>query len=287
MLHFDYKIKKAADFEAQGKTLHAVQIYMSIINDDKTYALAYIKLANLYDRTGYSESAISLLKKYLTETGDDVEIRLFLGQILLKNDLWQEAIEAFSVFDPEERPLIAFFTGYAHFMLREFEISRVHFNNFLEYDKSTEFQAETYLYLAKVHVELGVFDEALKYAKMIEEVYHNNWELHLTMAIIFYNTGMYSHSVTSINKAIKLNEKEPSLYEWAGKANFKLGDYKGAEKYFLKFIENSEASSEAYSFLALTYLNTRKIKEAKNYFDLALSLDPANEIALDGRKKCN
>jgi tetratricopeptide (TPR) repeat protein len=98
---------------------------------------------------------------------------------------------------------------------------------------------------------------------------------------------MYLHAVGSIEKALELNPQENSLKEWAGKIYFKLGDYLNAEKFFLEFVNNSEESAAAYSYLGLVYLNSNKIKDAKKYFDLALQLDPANEIALDGKKKCS
>jgi len=96
---------------------------------------------------------------------------------------------------------------------------------------------------------------------------------------------MYSHSSSHIEKAIRLNKDNPELYEWAGKSALKNGDYVKAESYFLHFISISQASSETYSYLGLACLNNKKPKDAINYFEMALTLDPQNEVALDGKNK--
>jgi tetratricopeptide (TPR) repeat protein len=284
--HIEYKIKKAADLESEGKYLHAMQIYNNIIDSEPKYSLAYVKLADLYDRLGKHESAIKLLANFLHEFSDDNEVRLFLGQILINHSQWNDAVDILSYFNPQEQPLASFLLGYAGFMNNEPEIAKINFKNFLAYSNNIEFNAEALLYLAKININLKEYDEAFESAKKAEEIFGYNWEVHLTYAIINYHKGMYLHALGSVEKAIELNPQEFSLKEWAGKIHFKLGDYINAEKYFLEFVNNSEASAAAYSFLGLVYLNSNKIKDAKKYFDLALKLDPDNEIALDGKKKC-
>jgi tetratricopeptide (TPR) repeat protein len=286
MQHIEYKIKKASDLESEGKMLHAIQVYTNIIDTEPKYSLAYVKLADLYDRIGKHNSAINLLSNFLHEYSDDKEVRLFLGQILINHSLWNDAIEILSYFSPQEQPLAYFLLGYAYFMNNEFEIARINFNNFLSSSNNVEFNAEANIYIAKINIALKDYDEAFKAAKKAEDIFGYNWEVHLIYSIINYNKGMYLHALGFIEKSLELNPQEISLKEWAGKIYFKLGDYINAEKFFLEFISNSNGSASAYSYLGLVYLNSNKIKSAKKYFDLALRLDPSNEIALDGKKKC-
>jgi tetratricopeptide (TPR) repeat protein len=285
--HLEYKLKKAADLESEGKYLHAMQIYNNVINSEPGYSLAYVKLADLYDRLGKHDSAIKLLYNFLHEYSDDNEVRLFLGQILINHSQWSDAIEILSFFTPQEQPLASFLLGYAGFMNNELEIAKINFKNFLAYSNNIEFNAEAFLYLAKININLKEYDEAFEYAKKADDIFGYNWEVHFTYAKINYHKGMYLHALGSIEKAVELNPQEFTLKEWAGKIHFKLGDYINAEKFFLEFVNNSDASASAYSYLGLVYLNSKKIKDAKKYFDLALKLDPANEIALDGKEKCH
>lgn len=285
MLQLDYQLKKAADFEAQGKFLHAVQVYHSVISQNPNYKIAYIRLATLYDRMGKLDASVNLLRQYIETIEDDKDIRLFLGEIFLKNSRWDEAIEVLSSILVEEQPVVSFFLGYGFFMLKEFHLARVHFTNFLSGDTNSEYHFETYVYLTRLCIELELYEDGLNYVKMAEAIF-SNWETSQLSGIIYYNQGMYYHATISFEKAIKQNDKEIGLLEWAGKAYLRHGDFANAQKYLLKYVNSAEASADAYTSLALACLNLQKTEEANGYFEMALALDPQNPVALVGKKKC-
>jgi tetratricopeptide (TPR) repeat protein len=286
MIQIDYQLKKAADFEAQGKFLHAVQVYHTLISEHQDNKLAYIRLATLYDRMNKLEASVNLLRKYIETISDDKDIRLFLGEIFLKNSRWDEAIEVLSAILVEEQPVVSFFLGFGFFMLKEYEFAKIHFTNFLASNANSEYHYETYIYLTKLTIETESYEDALNYVKLAEKMFAS-WETNQLSGVIFYNQGMFYHATVAFEKAIKQNEKELSLLEWAGKAYLKLGDFDNARKYLLKFVESTDANSEAYSSLALACMNLQKSDEANNYFEMALNLDPKNEVALTGKKKCS
>jgi tetratricopeptide (TPR) repeat protein len=97
---------------------------------------------------------------------------------------------------------------------------------------------------------------------------------------------MYTHAVSSISKALKLNAGEPEVYRWAGKIFLKVGEYLKAEEYFQKYVGMVEyPASEIYSELGDAYLKTNKTANALQYYELALKLDPLNKFAAEGKKK--
>ena len=68
----------------------------------------------------------------------------------------------------------------------------------------------------------------------------------------------------------------------------KIGDYLKAEKNLLKFIESiDDASSDIYTKLADACLKREKAKDALNYYEIALKIDPENNSALEGIKKAD
>lgn len=279
------KIEKAQRFAVEGKILHAVQLYTKIIEEYPESFEASFGLAGLYEKLENIDAAENVLSELLEENSDNKEVRLFFGHFLFRQGKWNETIEILSFFSPDEIPLASFFVGYSHYMLLEYELARISFENFVKSGKETEFLQDAYIYLAKTHINLTNFDLALLYAKQAEAYYSNYYELHLLFAIIYYYLTMTAHAVTSIEKTIKLNKSDLSVNEWAGKIYLKSGDYKKAEKYLTKFIEeSSEVSPEIYSHLGITYLYTNKIKDAENYFNLALKFDPKNKVALEAVK---
>ena len=99
---------------------------------------------------------------------------------------------------------------------------------------------------------------------------------------------MYTHSSESILEGIKLKPDETLLYEWAGKIYLKLNNFVKAKKYFEKHIDLKESiTSNDYFYLADACLKSGELKEALNFFDTAIKLDPGNSLALKGKEKTN
>ena len=284
----DHKLKVAADYEAQGKPLHAIQLYNTVINEYPDFTETYFYLAELYEKMRNLEPAFNLLYKLLDSNPENNEVRLYLGQFLLRNSKWEEAIEVLSLILPEENHIVSFFLGYSHFVLKEYEMSKINFLNYVSFNEQTELLHEANLYLAKIEMELGNFDSALKYAKKTDMIYANFWELNLIYGIIYYNLGMYAHGIVPIEKAIRLNPNEAASYEWGGKIYLKLGDYLKAEKLFLQYIEHMDnVSSDIYTKLGEACLKASKTEDALTYFDVALKLDPENSFARKGKENAS
>lgn len=276
-------MKIASDFESAGKPLHAVQIYKNLIENFPAYAEAYFNLADLYEYLGNAQPAIVLLQNFLDHEPGNKEMRLFLVQYLLRNKKWKEANDVLNFILPEENPVVSFFLGYSHYMLKEFEIAKTNFLDFIAGEEQSELLQEAYLYLAKIEIELSNFEDALAFAKKAEVLYDNFWELNLIIAISYFHLGMYAHAIVPIEKAKKLNSKEAALSEWAGRIYLKSRDFLKAEENFLKYIELTEsASSGLYSDLGEACFRGKKPKDALVYYEIALRLDPENQSAQAG-----
>jgi len=287
-LHIDhraqYKLKTAREFEAQTKPLHAIQIYLLLINDYPEFTEPYFRLAEIYENLGRLNSAIDLFEKISNMQPYDNDVKLYYGQFLIRNAKWEKAIEVLSFISSEEEPILFYFTGYAYFMLKDFELAKVNFLSFIISDEQPEIIQEAYLYLAKIEIELKEFNSALRFAKRAEVLFSDFWELHIIYAQIYFNLDMTNHAIKSVENALRFNSKESRVFVWAGKVYFKNNDYKKAEKYFSKFIEMSkDISSEDFTLMAEVYLHNGKFRKAVTYFDSAVKLDPKNKTAVEGK----
>ena len=119
-----YKLKTARDFEAQSKPLYAIQIYLLLINDYPKFTEPYFRLAEIYETMGKLNSAIDLFEKISNLQPEDKDVKLYYGQFLIRNAKWEKAIEVLSFISSEEEPIVFYFTGYAYFMLKDFELSK-------------------------------------------------------------------------------------------------------------------------------------------------------------------
>lgn len=283
-----HKMKLASGYEMQGKFLHAVQIYNSIISERPDYTDAYFALGEAYEKLGNIDPAIEMIRNFLKANPENKEVRIYLSEFLMRNKRWDEANEILSYILPEEEPVISFFLGYSHFMQKDYEVARINFLNFLKHGEPEEMLQEATLYLAKVDINLKNFKSALEFLKKTEIVYSNFWEWNLLISVVYYNLGMYAHAILPVQKSLKLNLQEKSIHKWAGKIYLRTGDYQKAEKQFLAYIDSGEnAEADIYTELAEACLKSKKPTDALAYFEIALKLDPENNFAAEGKKSAN
>ena len=281
-----FKLKLASAFISEGKNLHAIQIYLKLIEETKRQEI-YFQLAELYEDMGFVDSGKKILSDLVQLNVNDHDITLYFGQYLLRNSRWIESIEVLATIS-DTMPAALFLMAYSNMMLNNFELAKEQFTDFISYDEKNDLKQEANLYLAKIEYELHNYNSALNYATNAQYLYSDFWELNLTLAKVYYSLDMFTHAIKPIQKAIKLNSKDPSVQEFAGKIYFQLQDFVKAEKFFSEYIElSSEVSAEIYTLLAKCYVRQRKIYEANLFFELALKVDPDFQPAISGKFEIN
>lgn len=282
---FQNKIKKARELEAQGKILHAVQIYESLINEFPEIPESYIHLADIFQARGQKESAEKIIRSIFERQSDNYEIALYFSQFLMQNEKWDEAIKLLLDLTSDD-PFAAYLTGYCYFKKEEYDLAKEHLLNFVKSDEEPELILEAYFILAKSEFELQEYEDALKHAKKAELIFNDDWELYLIYAKIYYKFKMYTHSYESIKKGIKINGNKTLLHRWAGKINLKLENFSVAMEHFRKYIDlKDRITSEDYTSLADACFQAGELNNALVYFESALKLNPESKQALDGRDK--
>ena len=278
-----YKLSLASQLQSEGKHLYAIQVLKSLMLESNDEHI-YFQLAELYEDLGFIKSGQNILNDLQTIYPENLDVKLYIGQFLLRNSQWFDAIEILNEVSTS-KPTAIFLIGYSYMMLNEFELASDYFRRFITSGDNGELKQEANLYLAKIEYELQNFDLALKYAENAKYIYSNFWELNLILAKVYYSLGMFTHAQKPIQKALKHSTKEPAILEFAGKIFFALEDYHKAEFYFSEYIEqSSEISAEIYTLLARSFLKQKKEKEAGLFFNLALQIDPEYLPAADGVK---
>ena len=285
---FFHKLEIGGRFEAEGRHLHALQVYRKLVDDFPAESSAPMALAGLLEKTSNTESARAILLDAIEKIPENKALRLFAGHFFFRQEAWTETIDILSYLAPEEEPAATFFIAYAYYMLKNYQLASRHFLQYISSAPDKEFTQDAYVYLTKIHVCLEDFENALVYIRKAEEFYSGYHELHLLFAIIYYNMQMTAHAQTAIDKALKLNKNDETTMEWAGKISFQSGDYKKAEKFFKKIVNHADSiDAELLVNLAYACLNNKKAKEAKEYFETILQLFPSHKGAKDGIKKLN
>ena len=285
-LQIEFKLNNAKKFATSGKYLHASQLYKSLIEDFPDNSEPYFQLAELYQDQNLSKEAENLLLSYLVGHPDRIDVIIYLAQIYLQSSKWDEMIEILSSVTPAEDPISVFLIGHAYFMLEDFEIAKINFENFLKFNIEPELFYETQLFLSKIYLSQNKFNKALEYAKKSEKFYSNYWEVKFIYAKIYLSTKMINHAIKNIETCIKMNTANYKVYKLAGEIYYKAEDFIKSEEFFVKSINlNDNNSTELYIKLADICIKNKKNYEAVNYYDLALKINSKHNIALKGKKK--
>lgn len=271
-LNIEAQFKKAATYIYEGKNLAAIQIYKKLISIKESERNATIKLADLYDQAGQTNSAIELFNTYLDRNSDDDEIIKLVSYFLVRNSLFNDAEKFISKFHGVKDENMDFLKGIVNFHTGRFAVTQKLFSEFIDEYASSELLPSVSFYLSKIYLLNSQYDLALKSIKKSIEITTNNAEYYKVEAEIYFKKEMYYHANESINKALKLN---PSVIEWRHfqiKILILLDEIKKAKDKLTSAIDESDSSAEILHLIGNWYLKNKDIPEANKYFEIAKSI---------------
>jgi tetratricopeptide (TPR) repeat protein len=264
-----HKLKQARDFESQGKYLHSIQIYHSLINEFPDYTEAYLHLAALYENNNNINSAEEMYKQLLSLAPED-DFRIGYAQLLIRKMDWLNALNILVEVNREKYPIVSFLAGFCYMFIKEYELAKINFLNFIAADEQPALIYETYFFLSKIDLNLKFYEDALKNVRRAETIFDDYWELYLLYARLYFEQDMFTHSLEYLQKTIKANSKNVIVNYWAGKMYLKMNENKKAQfhmNYYLDLIDTTTV--EDCSNKTKKYLKAGKYKEALISFEMA------------------
>ncbi len=276
----DFLFNKALELEKENKLLHSIQFFQNLLNDPKYSKVSYIKLAAIYDKLGRTDASVNLLKSYLTDVDNqEDEIRIFLSELLIKVNKFNEAIENLSIIKNGLIAEIYFLFGMAYYGLQHYEVAKINFEEFLRLNEKAEFVIETYIYLTNIALATGKYNDALNIIEKIKEIGQDNLEIWYTAAKVYFAKNMFYHAGESIKKALNLNPNNTDLLLLAAKIDFQTGDYEVGEIKIKMYESLTEGTLESNLLHGQICYSLNKLDEAIQYFNNALNISPENKIA--------
>lgn len=214
-------INKAINFEEQGKLIHALQFYNKAFNIDHDNKYVIIRIVGIYEKLEKFKAVEDFMERLLEEKQDD-DLLLFFAQFLLRAKNYEKALDNLTLVSEREDPVKGFLMGICYFNLSDFEIAKLKFEEFIENNLNSELITEAYLYAAKSNLELKYYEDALYQLKESEKISSINWELHFVFAKLYFMRGMFYHAKESIDKSLKLDDKNKLIQKWSKKIETKL-----------------------------------------------------------------
>jgi len=97
--------------------------------------------------------------------------------------------------------------------------------------------------------------------------------------------GLYDEAIQSLEQGTQEDDERPDLHNLLGVCHFKKGDYRTAISHFEKAVHLNPSSAMDYANLGVNYSHLGKNEEAKQFFTLALTLDPTITFAREYLEK--
>jgi len=273
-LNIEANFKKASALLNEGNQLAAIQIYKKLLTQTESERNATIKLADLYDQSGNTKSAIGLFNRYLKRNSKDEEVIKLVSYYLVRNSLFDDASKFISKYESVKDENMDFLKGVVSFHINDLRKSLNIFDNFIKDYSSSELAPSVLFYISRIYLLNNHLEDALKAIKKSIELSPNNAETHKIESEIYFRKEMYHHANESIRRALKLN---PSVIAWRHfqiKILVLLDEIKKAEEKLSNAIDNSHSSAEILHLIGKWHLKNKDVPIANNYFEKAKRINP-------------
>lgn len=137
-------------------------------------------------------------------------------------------------------------------------------------------------YLGRNFISLGLLDEALAHLRAALDLEPDAEDLpyiYSYMGDCLKNLGRYSEALPVLTEGLVHDEERPDIHNIMGVCYFKLADYQRAIKHFHRAVELVPSSAIDYANLGVNYRRLGRLDQARQYFELALGLDPGIDFA--------
>lgn len=229
------------------------------------------------------EEAEKLYREYLETNGQDASVWTLLGEVLLKEQKFYDAADAYSTaldFD-KENPQYMYNLGTVLAQLHEYEEARALFEQAAKLSDNIRYQFK----VGDMLGYLGKYDEALVLYTLLMSRYPLDPGLYRRVAIVYAALGRVGDAAKALAKELELRQRivieAPSasaLYKFADtKARLHLWDE--AEEAFRTSLEMEE-SADTHMRLGAVLAELGQTDEAKKEFARAADMDPRDFLFL-------
>lgn len=279
-LRFNNKDTLASSFLLALKIINNENIEKKLMNfvlsDNRSRENFKLIAYEIYRDEDY-ENTIRLLTPIISYYENDVDFTSTLGFSYLQVSSYNDAAKYFSkaIEHNPENPDLLVLMGYTLGKMKN-------------YDEAIEYCRKALKIDSKNHSALVNLPMLLKdagYYTESDSVYEEALQIYPDDSMIMNN---YAYSLAerkyNLERALELSKKSlekdslvDSYLDTLGWIYFQMGDYETAAKYIQLAIDQGSPSAEILEHMGDVSMKLNKIEDAREYYELALKLDPENE----------
>ncbi|RYD83666.1 MAG: tetratricopeptide repeat protein [Sphingobacteriales bacterium] len=239
----------------------AEKYYNNVIGIDPNYAPVYKDLGELYYQTGKNTKALESYKKYLDMVGRSVPERIRYASFLFVNKMYPDAITELNnvrTYAPEN-PLLLRILAYSQYETGAYEDGVKTIEKYFEVmqPKQDKIIGKDYEYYGRLMSKTGKADLAVQNLRKGLEQDTTATELYDVIAETYANDKKYKEAAKEIKTKIQKTQASPNNQDWftLGRYQYMGSDFAGADSSFAKV--NELFPNYAVGFLYRAKANTR------------------------------
>ncbi len=276
-------LRQAEAYVAEGKPLHAVQLYRRLLNEVPTFTEAAFELSYLYLEAGQADAAESVLLRTLDAApAERTEVIFMLGNLYLRTARYPQALERYGELSELDLPQVHFNSALAHFYGGDMARAEAGFRRTLAADPTFPRINES---LGELLIKRKAYVEAVSSLEKAVELDPYAWINHYLLGVALYGNRQHREAYDSLVQALDLDPSEPNGWLMCGEVLIAMNRLDEAEQYLKKAVELNDRMAAAWANLALAALKRDRFQEAGAHLERAVALDPACAQALDARAR--
>ncbi len=275
--------ERARAFAADGKWLHAIQVYRSILDDVPDSDEAAVELGSAYAALGQLDAAERLLSERASASVNPEPFLFILGTILFRAGRSVDAQRHFLRVLRVERKLERHVRARLHYFLgaiyadeKKWSVADHHLRTVQSIEPNFPRLHES---LAEVLLHRGRLDdaEAELAAALNEEPL--SWMAHYLRGLLATRRRQWEEAFTSFTQAVDIDPKNARGWHKCGEALLALQRLNESEQYLRKALELNPSMIDAVVEFGYLALQRGDREAAEELFERALEMDPAHRRA--------
>ena len=267
----------AMEYENSNDYKGALLILKEAIKYNPKNEGAIYEIAFCYDQIGDYEKAIKCYSDFIDENPYSFTAWYNLGNAYSKSEDFEKAVWAYDycVLINEDFGPVYFNLGNAYLSLENYQLSIDSFNKCMELDGE---DPVALCYIGEAHEQLGELKLAKEYYKQSLELAPLLPDAWLGLGIIEDLEGRTREGIVLINKAAELDPDNAGIFSVLAGAHEKLKEFDLAKEYYLMALELDPTDEECLTSCT-DLINSESLKEGLDFILNFMEKNTENELA--------
>jgi tetratricopeptide (TPR) repeat protein len=288
--NFQIKMRLANEYLAQKRWKEGVHIIESILKESEDMTSPVIsKQANLnlmnkvldaYEHLHYYTKAIATLKKILTNSPENMDLRLRLAELLEKKGRLKEAVEQYTIILPQltrnDKIVYMKNIGYLLFQTGQKNKALQWYLQAAKYDRK---DPNLYYNIGSIYDEVGKPELAEKYLRLALELKKGDIEGRLRLGQSLFNKNKLIEAKRYVNEILKKNPHHLEALILLANILEKEGDKKALRDIYKKILSHDPKNKTILFNLGVVETEQGNLKKGLHYFERLVTIDPKDTQA--------